>query len=317
MRRQAIERVRDGILNWVGEHLSFFDPFLAAQEPSSRAVRNDRFFSGAFQSVSFESCRWTAYVQLAQSCMVLKWSQDSGCDRRLEEILSFLSRLASRPCLWEVLERNPRLFPSFLKVHVALEQCGAEPPMSRPVLERMLASGYPLSVERPSYQQIELRSWLNLGGFDSRRLSLKTLLGYSALAKVGSRSNLFLCEPALVTQIVLDLTQYGRRRLEATSPARLQSLRWELGNHLGLAVMEREWRLAGNLLVACRCLGWQPPGFYEAAREALNRAQRTDGSIPSSAWSDEHSRNLEEERRRAYDFEHNWQPTLAVGVAFG
>src|SRR5207237_9289303 len=103
------------------------------------------------------------------------------------------------------------------------------------MLQKFILRGYPRAVECTVSQHMELRYWLDLGGFEHGLPAVDRIYQYSAVARVVERANALIADPAAIARTLLTLTSYGYRPSPTVPRAHVGGIRRALAIHLGLS----------------------------------------------------------------------------------
>ena len=292
-------------MDWIGENLSYFDPF---QEDEPLEIRGVKKFS-----------------ELALMLYVYVELTGDRSSRRVQEIIALLQAVRARREFQDWLLRSPQKFVLYCDVYVILRLLGHEDENQRELVQRVIDAGYLDQMERAPFRTMELSLTLELGEFRHSVPGLETLIESSILAQ--PPNPLFLNRDAAyaLTHVILFYYAFGTYREAPTPFSDLRGLRDCLSALIVSYCQERYWDLLGELLMCWDCIGLGTSAVTELAWGAFARAQEVDGALPRRAEENEddlEEGNIEEgneeeqatiEQQRKDDFARCYHTTL-VGI---
>jgi hypothetical protein len=209
--------------------------------------------------------------------------------------------------------RRLNLFPFYLTILVGLEECGKMFPEHRFALQRALDSGHVLAIERTSWGQIDLRYFLDCGGFKHSLPDYRSLYRVSSVFGPAPVAHMRDLDVYALTHILFFIADFGRRELQPILAERFERTREEVALLLGTYTYEKDWDLVAELLICCLCLGHRPSPLFELAWQGLLTSQEPDGKILMKTFDPESPEMAEPRKAAAYQFQHAYHATL-VGL---
>lgn len=253
------DRVLEGTLAWLTDHVSFFDPFKDGP------------------------LRGLCEIPLAELAILTLSSLRCPPRESRPELDMFLEMLEvsyHRPEFRERPFREPECLVSHLMVGAALVHGGRLKERDYLAGARLLLSHS--TVTAPSlapHRMLELRHVLDLAGVDHDLPSYQTLYGATSAARRLNPVFMSKAEVYLLTHVIFytsDVAQLEARGVEGPERRRLASLSEQL---LGMHIVSRNWDLTAELIIVVHALR-ESCAFMDVAWKALIQAQRPDGSVP-------------------------------------
>lgn len=253
------ERVLEGALSWIDQHLAYFDPF------------KDGELSGLCE---------IPLAELAILTLSALRCSDPLDGRSLSNCVDLLESTYHKPTYHQRPFREPETLVSHLIVAVALERAG-----------RLSASSYQAAVQRlvsastltapalPPHRMMELRHALDLACIKHTLPSYRDLYRRSLPAHRVNPIFLPKSEAYIVTHVIFYAADLGHRPptgLDERESARLAKLVERL---LGMCIAAGNWDLTAELILSASCLR-KACAFVDLGWECIAAAQRTDGAVP-------------------------------------
>lgn len=116
-----------------------------------------------------------AFGELALVLLIVIKSPKFSNDSRINKIKDYVHKLALSKNFVFNMQSDISLFPFYLTVYVSLKEVGIELDTHNAILENLLRYNYITQVERTAWQLIDLKYFLDKGGFENELPDNKTL----------------------------------------------------------------------------------------------------------------------------------------------
>jgi hypothetical protein len=282
--------VLDGALDWLTEHLDWFDP-----------ARWERFLP-----------RRPFPLGALLELLVLGRVLARG---RLQEhpLLPAAADLAAAhvgaPTFLDATGRGDDTVPYRAYLVALVEHAGRPVPAARDRVQAVLEAGIGdhTGPWRPVQHRLELRYVLELGGFPVDGPSTAELVGASILTGAPDPLSMRSDEAYAVTHVVLYATDFGARQLPTAMPTEL------FRTLLGVALACGDLDLAGEFLLCLAPAGDDP--FDAKAWRHLAAACRADGAVPGPVHDASRWAELSGDTAEAYLFGTCHHTTMVAAMA--
>jgi len=251
-------------LRWVRDRLDYFNPLRC-------------------QSTMKFKFALKASVELVLQCALVK---HRAGETPLAEVTTFLwAEVFSKPALQEYLLESDCDLLAF-GFYSSLRLCGFEDLEYRARLERLLAQGYPVMVERMPSRELDLVYSLTRAELPLQGLSPQASYSRSLLAKHPPLYNLTDQDAYAITHTLFFLTDFGQVLNPMFSSEDNAYFAWALPRLLQYYLHKRDWDLSGELLIAMSGVGLNHLPLFRDAWSVLIAAQGEDGSFAGPAADD-------------------------------
>src|SRR5262245_48437086 len=134
-------------------------------------------------------------------------------DERVVRCMRHVARSYCMPGFFQyIFTGNPSAFTGHLILWSALKHFGAEVPVTRAEIQKLIDSSRVFSPKRPFYRIIELRYFLDLGNFKHNLPKIVELFRQSVLA-LPTAGDVHEADIYAATHIAIYVTDFGRIRL--------------------------------------------------------------------------------------------------------
>lgn len=232
---------------------------------------------------------------------------------QFERAVAHLEAQVRKPEYSFNMVRRLNLFPFYLTTLVGLEACGKRFPEHRFALQRVLDFGHVAAIERTSWGQIDLRYFLDDGGFTHTIPDYQLLYRVSSIYEPAPITHMRDLDVYALTHILFFMANFGRRDLRPILAERFERTREEVTLLLGIYTYEKDWDLVAELLICCLCLDYRPSPLFELGWQGLLTAQEPDGKIMMKTFDHESPALADPETASAYYFKNAYHSTL-VGL---
>lgn len=301
-----VEATRDGLrefadrgLAWIDAHLEDFDPFADGRPFEVRLG----------QRVGELAILLNAYVGLA-----------TDVDERIvARMTAVLERIQDHPEFVARLIRSPLEFILFAEVYANLRAVGRDDARMHDLIQRAIDAGFLEQSERFPNRMMDIRSCLDMGGFEADYPSLAQLYERSILS--GRTSVLLLSQEDVyaITHVLMFLFAFGTRDTASVSAASRAKLERLLPGLLVLVGQEHHWDLMAELLICWDCLSLPESEVSERAWAELLKLQDVEGAIPGPEWAARLHEQLgnppDLDADRELYFSHHYHTTLVCLIA--
>ncbi|GEM_PF-4024375 len=149
----------------------------------------------------------------------------------------------------------------------------------RPYIQAVLDNAWSRTAEMPPYRLLELRFFADHLDLRHRMPSAKTLAGRTVLMNAPSPALIGEAECYALAHAILYLTDLGRASAQAGGTSLAAYIGGLLSTLVGVNVIDGNFDLVSELLLAAGCLHLEGSYEIDAAWLELNRAQWADGCI--------------------------------------
>jgi hypothetical protein len=286
-------------LDWVIANLNFFTLPSREEDEAAEEILIDR--------------QRKAFGELVLGCMLMSRYSKTRASPQFKKALDYIESQVRKPEYSFNMVRRLNLFPFYLTVLAGLEECGKTFPEHRFALQRVLDFGHVAAIERTSWGQIDLRYFLDYGGFKHSIPDYQLLYRVSSIYGLAPIPYLRDLDVYALTHILFYMADFGRRDLRPILAERFDRTREEVALLLGTYTYGKDWDLVAELLICCLCLDYRPSPLFGLAWQGLLTSQEPDGKIPMKTLDPE-SRELADPRTAAaYQFKNAYHSTL-VGL---
>lgn len=264
MPEEIRETLLSGLLPWLARNVSHFDP--PREDDVSSAP--ERIETGK---------RRKAYGELGLALLLARRAPCLAGDPSigaLEE--SWLAALERRKVFFD-MDRRPTLFPLRVVFYATLRGLGHDDSGARAGIQRVLNRGYMDRRERNCWEKIDLKYYLDLGGFRHDFPSSSSLLAESSLAVLPALPYATTFDFYALTHLIFGLSGFGET---PDLPRSVPNIDGYSAAALALCLSMEDWDLVGEFLASRICLGIAADGIDSAAALALADAQDPRGFIP-------------------------------------
>jgi hypothetical protein len=272
-------------LNWVREHLHYFNPLLHA---------NARRFNFALKAVA----------ELSILCDVaISHSRDAATTEAYRNLASYLwSEVFCKAALQDhLLTGEVGLLTA--GIYGSLRQCGYEDEEYRFRLSQLLQEGYISAVERLPHRELDYIYSLWRAGFPSSEKLIKDTYRRTLLAQHPRLYPLTTDDVYGITHVIFFVTGFGLIEPSCFTVDDLNYFRFALPRLLQFYLRKGNWDLASELLITIQDTKVQAGPVYEDAWVVLSSSQLADGSY--SASSSGNNEEASEERNDDDDDDDN------------
>lgn len=294
-----MNQLRDGTLRWLAANASSFT--LPVEDASEGDIQLDG--------------RRKAFGELALACMLTARHPTLRASPELATMAHHVSATAAEPSFSFDMMRRPNLFPLYVMVMLALDATGVDVRALRASLQRILDYGFMDAIERTPWNQIDMKYYLDLGGFRDRFASYESLFRHSSAYLLPSIPHLRNLDVYALTHILFHLADFGRRDLRPILGTRFEETVEYTTVLLGAYTHARDWDLTAELLICCACLGCRAHPLIDLAWEALCAAQTPAGDLPSRYFDVQSPELASPDTAAAYVRKINYHPTLVTLLA--
>lgn len=179
-----------------------------------------------------------------------------------------------------VFTGHPLAFTGHLVLWLAVSSHTNNVPVARAALQQLINSGRVTSVERPPYRMIELRYFLDLGGFRHDLPPYCSLFDQCFLAALPVRPGDTTEEDLYAaTHALFYLTDFGAAQPDFLAADRVGRIEEFLAWSLHRMVEVHHWDLVAELLASLQCLRSRETPALVWGWRALAEAQDDSGAI--------------------------------------
>jgi hypothetical protein len=294
-------RLINATLEWVVANLNHFR--LPSLEDDERV-----------ETVTIEGQR-KAFGELSLACMLMSRTPTLRTHHHYATLVAYLKEELERPVVFFSMMRRQTLFPFYVTTVVALAACGFELPRYRRTIQKIIDRGHIDAVERTPWNMMDLRYFLDRGGFRHRLPNFETLYPLSVAHRLPPIPEMRPVDVYAITHILFFLSDFGRQDLRAILGERFDETCAYVALLLGTELSRADWDLTGELLLSCTCLGITPRPYFSLAWQALVESQLPDGQIPGPKYDPASPKLQDPDGAAAYRFRCNYHPTLVALLA--
>ncbi|GAA3137967.1 hypothetical protein GCM10010466_31130 [Planomonospora alba] len=301
---EAAERVLTRALGWLEAHLEWFAP-----PRWERFLPRRPFRPGPLLEL-------VGLVRVLEQTGVLPRHAPLSA-----RALDLAAQVAAGADFGHGLARGDEFFPYHLNLVALLDLLGRPQPALRAACQELLAAdaGGHARPYKPVVNRIELRYFIDRGGFTAPASlpDARTLHGQSIAALGPDLLQLTESETYALTHVLFYMTDFGRHRRLPGGTAEAARLRETVQVLLGVHLSRGSLDLLAELLLCATALD-DGHGTGPTARQgwnALARAQRPDGAVPSPVHRPEVMSGLSGEKAAAYLFGTCYHTTTVAVLA--
>jgi len=293
----AGELVATRAFDWIASNRLYFNPFYWGVLPE-------------------EWCQ-TALAELSLLCYHLRGREQFRDDSHVEKCLDTIEQVYRKPLFHEYIFRGDRLsFGGHLGVWITLGHRNIETVISRESLQQIIDVGNVLSVERLPFRLLELRYFLDLGGFRHNMPSEADIFSRTFLDQDFDLASIMDSDIYSITHTIFYLTDFGGRVSPLLSGEREESLLELLEFLLGMVIHARNWDLVAELILSYRCIRSHDSTLVKLGWKALQLNQGQDGSIRDLTLSKKGLKRFKDKAsRKKYEFRRRYHATLTTVMA--
>lgn len=295
------DQLIDGALDWVVANQRLFH--LPSLEDDERA-----------DAVTIEGQR-KAFGELSLACLLMSRSDSMRERSHYQALVAYIKKELARPDAFYNMMRRKTLFPFYVTTVVSLAACGIPLPRYRRAIQKILDRGYIDRVERTPWNTIDLRYFLDLGGFRHHLPDNETVFRLSIAHRLPPIPEMRATDTYGITHILFFLSDFGQRDLRALLGTQYGKMCDYVALLLGTELCKGDWDLVGELLLSSHCLRSEANPYAPMAWQALHNAQLGDGQIPGRNYDPDNSDMERAETRASYQFRCNYHPTLVTLLA--
>ena len=257
-RRQVVDRA----LHWILASLPYFNPL----DPANR----------------IDEPKLKAFNELL---LLGKLMLRHGWDRqepKLAALIAFAESILEHPAFEDGIRRSETQETYHrLRAYIDRETWRGPDPQKRQEIQRVIDAGLLERRESQPFQLLELRDWLDPGGFRHSLPDRATIYRQTVAHRLPSPLNLPQYDTYVITHVILYLTDWGFHDPAEFLGDQLAATVEFVRLRLGMALRDRDWDLAAELLMCFTCLRRDPGPLNGWAWRALAEAQSSAGNVPN------------------------------------
>lgn len=260
-----------------------------------------------------------AMCELLFLCSLKKESNPSGLPRDYRMIVeSLYNNVFCKPAYQELIIRRPDTILHML-AYISFRACGYEHAWYRQRLERVLATGYPLQIERLPHRNMDLSLMIEKGGFDIPFPSPESFFEQTLLARHPNIYYLNEADVYAITHTIFYYTDFKQRGNMLPSSDH-HYLKKALPSLLAFYIRQGNWDLVGELLICLIILDISSDVFiselYDLGWNCFLGAQDAEGWIRGPQFlPEEYARITAAEDKAEYAFAKNYHTTIVGLIA--
>ena len=265
-------RFSTGLLCWLTANVRFFDP-----------PQEDQIYDVAPENISPGRER-KAFGELGLALRLAHRVPFLRDRRELRVLTDAWLAMARRRNIFFDARRRIHLVPLMAVSLAVFSTLDEVPQAAHQAVQTVLARQFLDRTERSAWSQVDLLYYFDAIGLQH---------AFPGPAELFQRSSL-LAPPALphaqkidlyaTTHLIFHLSDFGAGTMPGATPAQLAAIRSYVALALATCLAERDFDLAGELLLARICLGERPDALSRFASDTLRRAQQPEGFVPDSSW---------------------------------
>lgn len=268
------ERARflTGVLAWLTANVHRFDP---PQEDEIFAVAPEHILPGRSRK---------AFGELGLA-LRLAHRVPELCGRRDVRALTeaWLTMARQRNIFFDA-RRRAHLVPLMVVALAVLADLDKAPDTARQAVQTVLARQFIDRTERSAWTQADLQYYFDAIGLRHAFPAPAVLFQRSTLLDPPALPHAQRIDLYATTHLIFHLSDFGAGTLQGATPAHLAEIRDYVALALATCLAERDFDLAGELLIARICLGERPDALSHFAAARLLRAQQPNGFVPDASW---------------------------------
>ncbi len=258
-------RVADRALSWVVANLDRFNPLAGGDEINPMAMKS--------------------LIELAVLCTSLNECPTFQGDQRIEQCLAMVQAMQNDLPFQERVFRTGKDFLPYTLFAIALQRGAPLPDDDRRRLQHLVDHGNAAVTEQVPYRSLEMRQVFDAAGLRHPLPPYATIYRNTTLARGINPSAASNFDAYSLTHTMFYLTDWGARPPTAIPAAHRARHAWLLEQMLGMSIRQGNWDLAGEFLLALRCLGPTGSALYALGWEALSAAQWPDSMVPGPTYA--------------------------------
>ncbi len=223
----------------------------------------------------------TAVCELALGLLVLNRDHCRWRDDRVTRLTDYLDRVYRHPSFHTyVFNGHPLAFTGHLITWLAVEAPKGQTPISHERMQELADTDRIACAPRSPFRTMELRYFLDWGGFRHSLPDYPVLFEQTCLAALEPPPSSFTLEDVYeATHVILYLTDFGLRPPAFIDTAGLRRIVDFLLTCLEMLVELHHWDLVAEVLLSLQCLGVDAATEVERGWRALSEAQDSTGAI--------------------------------------
>jgi len=261
------EFVTTRALSWLENNLSCFNSF-------SRIQELDEFSQ-------------TSLAELALLCYQVQRRQafisNLEVNSQINRCLSLIENVYRSPLFHEYVFRgNKYAFTAHLLIWLSLIHRQVGEIVSKSKLQWLVESSNIIAIERLPFRTLELRYFLDLGGFHHTLPTETELFKQTFLGSKFELVSIADSDIYSITHTIFYLTDFGLKPSSLLEGKQQEPIRELLKNLLGMMLHAKHWDLVAELILAYRCLDEKENLWIHLAWKALLSIQTGSGMIYGS-----------------------------------
>ncbi len=281
----------DKSFNWILDHLEYF----------SIPAYNLEYREGITDEKK-------AFGELALALLIIQKSSVFVDDPRVEKIKKYVHAVVLSENFVFNMQNDISLFPFYLTVYVSLRETGVEIDTHREILKNTLRHNYISQIERTPWQLIDLKYFLDKGGFENNIPDAKTLYPCSSLYFLPNLIFNRTIDSYAITHILFFLSDFGSKDISELLGEKLSETKLYVETLTKMYTHTRDWDLLGELLISCHILNHRDFALHQKCLHHYLDSQCSDGDFINRTVLDvfDADKTLSKEER----FKANYHPTL-------
>jgi len=224
-------------------------------------------------------------------------------DECYQPLSSSVMQIVESPLYAQTLRAHPRAVHLYGLPYAAARALGFDSSEARTALAEVIASGAPLQVERPPYQQLSLIHFLESIELSPPGLDAEAIAATALLARQPNPANLLSIDAYAIAHTVFYLTDFGRRPLTGLRQP-METTRDIVQRLLEKFLTDDDSDLTAELAGAVACLEPRLTTPILGALTRLSKLQRPDGTIARSVVLAPLRAGMSPFARRTWWFQH-------------
>lgn len=294
-----------GVLSWLSANVNLFDP-----------PQEDEIFDVAPESIVPGRSR-KAFGELGLALRLCHRVPELRSQPEVRVLSNAWLAMARRRNIFFDARRRIHLVPLMAVASTVFLALHEVPESARRALQTVLDRRFVDRTERSAWSQIDIAYYFSAIGLRHQFPDLATLFRRSSLLYPPALPYAQRIDLYATTHLIFHLSDYGADKLQGATQSEVAEIRDYVSLALSTLLAERDFDLAGELLLAHICLGSNPDALSYFASGALAKAQQPGGFIPDLSWLNglkEAENTLE---RTTQEFFAVYHPTLVALILLG
>ena len=292
----------DKILCWVDRNISYF------------SLPNHKDIEANSEAEITFSLQHKAFIELGIAYFLMNRYPQMRQRQEFRILLKHIQKEIQKSNITFNMFRRVNLFYFYLLVYSCLITCDLQVNNLKISLQKIIEQNYVGAIERQPWAKIELKYYLEIGGFEYPIPDYKSLYEQSSAFLLPSPIYLSNMDTYILTHAIFYLSDFGQRDLKPILLERYDETREYIMLLLGLYTRKCNWDLVGELLMCCSFLHISHcSSLIELAWKGVFQAQNLQGFIPGIHFGKQKKENTSEEDIDGLSiFRSNYHPTLVA-----